>query len=86
MRGARRVGIEVKRGDAPALTPSMRLALQDLKLDQLWVVYPGERRYTLHERVTALPFDALLKMEGRELFQAGKRPERSPPAASSPSR
>jgi hypothetical protein len=73
MRGAQRVGIEIKRGDAPALTPSMRSALQDLKLDQLWVVYPGERRYSLHERVTALSFEALLAMTSRDLFKVRKR-------------
>jgi predicted AAA+ superfamily ATPase len=69
MRGSHRVGIEVKRGDAPALTASMHIALQDLKLDHLWVVYPGERRYSLHQRVTALPFDSLLEMSSRDLYR-----------------
>ena len=38
----RRIGVECKRMDAPVLTPSMRIALTDLKLDELRVVYPGE--------------------------------------------
>ena len=42
-----RVGVEFKRVDAPKMTPSMHIALQDLKLDALYVVYPGQRRYTL---------------------------------------
>ncbi len=42
-----RVGVEFKRVDAPKMTPSMHIALQDLKLDALYVVYPGDRRYTL---------------------------------------
>ncbi|MEI8030439.1 MAG: ATP-binding protein [Comamonadaceae bacterium] len=42
-----RVGVEFKRVDAPRMTPSMYIALQDLKLDALYVVYPGERRYTI---------------------------------------
>jgi predicted AAA+ superfamily ATPase len=42
-----RVGVEFKRVDAPKLTPSMSIALQDLKLDALYVVYPGNRRYQL---------------------------------------
>jgi len=42
-----RVGVEFKRVDAPKMTPSMHIALQDLKLDALYVVYPGEHRYTL---------------------------------------
>jgi len=56
----RRVGVEFKRGDAPQLTPSMRIALQDLALDALYVVYPGDRRYLLAQRVTAVPLAALL--------------------------
>ena len=36
----RRIGVECKRMDAPVLTPSMRIALADLKLDQLIVVCP----------------------------------------------
>ena len=42
-----RVGVEFKRVDAPKMTASMHIALQDLKLDALYVVYPGERRYAL---------------------------------------
>ena len=68
MRGARRIGLEIKRSDAPGLTPSMRSALADLRLDRLWVIYPGERRYALHERVTVLPFDAALVTNVHELF------------------
>jgi predicted AAA+ superfamily ATPase len=51
-----RLGIEVKRADAPRLTPSMRHALADLKLDALWVIYPGSRRYRLDDKVEVLPF------------------------------
>ena len=57
---ARRVGVEFKRADAPHLTASMRIALQDLALDALYVVYPGERRYTLAPGVEAVPLSALL--------------------------
>ncbi len=51
----RRIGIECKRGDAPKLTPSMRIALADLKLDALYVVYPGEKHYALAQEVEAVP-------------------------------
>jgi hypothetical protein len=56
----RRVGVEFKRSDAPALTPSMRIAMHDLSLDALYVVYPGSRRYGLSERIEAVPLPALL--------------------------
>ena len=35
-------GFEVKYQDAPTITKSMRIAMQDLKLERLWVVYPGK--------------------------------------------
>ena len=54
-RRGRRIGIECKRSDAPVLTPSMRIALADLKLDELRVVYPGGKRYALAKKVEAVP-------------------------------
>jgi uncharacterized protein len=56
----RRVGVEFKRSDAPHLTPSMRIALDDLELDALYVVYPGDRRYALAPQVQAVPLASLL--------------------------
>nr|MBA3456044.1 hypothetical protein [Deltaproteobacteria bacterium] len=55
-----RVGIEFKRADAPQMTPSMRVALADLDLDALYVVYPGDRRYRLAERVEVVPLAAAI--------------------------
>jgi len=50
IRGGRRLGVEIKRADAPRLSASMRQALADLELDELLVITPGERSYRLHER------------------------------------
>ena len=55
----RRYGVEVKFSDAPATTRSMRMALEDLALDHLWIVYPGEHRYRIDERITAWPLQAI---------------------------
>ena len=60
LRGGRRIGVEFKRSDAPTLTASMRIALADLSLDALYVVYPGTRRYRLADAVEAVPLAALL--------------------------
>jgi uncharacterized protein len=60
VKDGRRVGVEFKRSDAPQMTPSMRIALNDLKLDALYVVYPGDRRYRLGERVEVVPLGGLL--------------------------
>jgi hypothetical protein len=49
------VGVEIKRADAPGLTPSMRIALADLKLDRLRVIYPGNKPYRLAPKVDVIP-------------------------------
>jgi predicted AAA+ superfamily ATPase len=53
--GRRVVGFEAKWNDAPSMTRSMHIALADLDLDALYVVYPGPRRYGMAKRVEALP-------------------------------
>ena len=55
MRGHTRIGVEFKRTSAPTMTPSMRIALGDLHLDQLYVVHGGTHTFPLHERVKAVP-------------------------------
>lgn len=56
----RRIGVECKRADAPTLTPSMRIAMADLKLDELLVVYPGDKRYSLAAKIDAVPLAQLV--------------------------
>lgn len=51
----RATGFEFKCTDAPSMTKSMHIALRDLELEVLNVVYPGSREYDLHERVRAVP-------------------------------
>ena len=54
-KNGRRIGVECKRTDAPTVTPSMRIAFEDLKLDELHVVYPGTKRYTLDKKIDVVP-------------------------------
>jgi len=54
MRGGRRWGFEFKYADAPRTTKSMRVALDDLKLQHLFVLYPGEKDYSLDEHIEVL--------------------------------
>ena len=56
----RRIGVEVKYADAPDMTRSMHASIESLRLDRLYVVYPGERRFTLAAGVEAVPLWALL--------------------------
>ncbi len=54
-KGGRRIGVECKRADAPSLTTSMRIALANLKLDWLYVLYPGDKTYSLAPKVEVVP-------------------------------
>jgi len=67
-KNGRRLGVEVKRMDAPRLTSSMRIALEDLKLEQLVVLYPGPKAYALAERVHVVPMTKLVESNARDLF------------------
>lgn len=51
----KKIGVEIKRDDAPKATRSMHIALEDLSLDQLLIVYPGERSYQLQEKIHVVP-------------------------------
>jgi len=54
--GGRRLGFEFKRTSAPRATRSMFSALDALGLERLYAIYPGEKRFPLHERIEALGF------------------------------
>ena len=58
MTEGRRVGVEIKRVDAPRRTRSMAVAVNDLRLDALYVVYPGQARYVIDDTITAVPAGA----------------------------
>ncbi|HEX9023037.1 MAG TPA: ATP-binding protein [Geobacteraceae bacterium] len=64
MKNGRSIGIECKRSDAPRLAPSMRIAMTDLGLDHLIVIYPGARRYTLAEKVEVVPLVEIAGLAG----------------------
>ena len=68
----RRVGVECKRADAPTLTPSMQIALHDLKLDRIIVAYPGDRRYPLADRVEVVPLAELIGGGAGRVLRRGR--------------
>jgi len=43
------------------MTKSLHVALEDLKLERAWIVYPREQTYPLHPRVEAMPLTQFLK-------------------------
>jgi hypothetical protein len=68
-RGDRLLGVECKRADAPRVTPSIRIAIDDLGLDKVAVIYPGAKRFALTDRVEAVPLHTLA--EPGRLFEGG---------------
>jgi predicted AAA+ superfamily ATPase len=62
VRGGRRIGVELKYADAPRMTKSIAAAMQDLRLERLFVVHPGTARYPIAERVEATGLAELLGM------------------------
>ena len=64
-RRGRRWGFEFKCTDAPRTTKSMHIVIDDLGLEHLWVVYPGDREYPLTETITALPLKNVPDLELR---------------------
>jgi uncharacterized protein len=65
VRGDRRWGFECKYADAPRATRSMRVALEDLGLERLFVLYPGEKDYALDERIQVLAFANVARLSER---------------------
>ena len=67
LRRGRKYGFEFKYGDGPTLTKSMHVALNDLKLERLFVVHPGAHSYAMNERTEAVGITSL----GARLAEAG---------------
>ena len=55
----RHYGFEFKYADAPGVSRSMHIAMHDLSLEHLWVVYPGHQAYALDEKISVIPIDAI---------------------------
>ena len=61
MLGGKRYGVEFKCADAPVMTKSLHIALDDLKLERAWIVYPGPENYPVHKQVRVCSLADCLK-------------------------
>jgi predicted AAA+ superfamily ATPase len=73
MHRGQRIGVEIKRADAPRLTASMRQALADLELDRLLVITPGERCYRLNGRAQVMSLAEALGQGPQATSSSGTR-------------
>ena len=55
-------GFEFKYADAPGASRSMHIAVQDLSLAHLWVVYPGRHEYALDQKISVIPIDSIPRL------------------------
>lgn len=53
IKDGKRIGFEFKYTDRPSITSSMKIALADLNLDHLYIVYPGKHVFKLADKITA---------------------------------
>ena len=53
----KRYGFEFKYADAPGPNRSMRIAIEDLGLEHLWIIYPGQHTYKIDESISVIPVD-----------------------------
>jgi uncharacterized protein len=61
VKDGKRIGVECKRMDAPRLTPSMKIAVKDLKLTRLIVLYPGPHSYSLAKNIQVVSLTSMLE-------------------------
>jgi len=62
-KNGKRLGFEFKYSDSPKITKSMNIAIEDLKLDHLYVIFPGKLSFPMHEQITACGIDTLKTIE-----------------------
>jgi hypothetical protein len=58
-KNGKRLGFEFKYGDRPSTTKSMHIAIADLKLDHLALIYPGDKIFPLTEQITAYGLETI---------------------------
>jgi predicted AAA+ superfamily ATPase len=61
IKNGKRIGFEIKYTDKPKLTLSMRSAMENLKLDQLHLIYPGKARFLLDRKIEAIGLTVFLE-------------------------
>lgn len=53
IKNGKRLGFEFKYTDTPKSTLSMKIACNDLKLDHLYVIFPGKQSFPIADQITA---------------------------------
>lgn len=62
-KNGKRLGFEFKYMDAPKLTKSMHIAIEDLKLDHLFIIYPGDQIFQRDEKISVFGLESIVTGE-----------------------
>lgn len=62
MHQGKRLGFEFKYTDVPKMTPSIRIAQENLRLDEVYIVYPGSQTFNLDSNVKAVPLNKIVEI------------------------
>lgn len=60
-KNGKRLGFEIKYTNTPSITKSMQISLEDLKLDQINVIFPGDISFKLSEKIQAIGLSSLIQ-------------------------
>jgi predicted AAA+ superfamily ATPase len=63
----KRHGFEFKYKDAPGRKRSMHIAFEDLGLEHLWIIYPGDQKYALDDKITVIPLEEISQLAKTEI-------------------
>ena len=62
IRDNKRLGFEIKYSDAPTTTKSMHIVIDNLKLEHLYIIYPGSEWYDLDHKITVVPLQNINRL------------------------
>lgn len=60
-KNGKRLGFEIKYTNTPSITKSMQISLEDLKLDQINIIFPGDISFKLSEKIQAIGLSSLIQ-------------------------
>jgi predicted AAA+ superfamily ATPase len=63
LKGGKKLGFEVKFSETPKITRSMMSAMDDLNLDHLFLIYKGQREFSLNEKIKAVPSSKIFNFD-----------------------
>ena len=63
VKNGKRLGFEFKYTDTPKITKSMKISLEDLKLDKINVIFPGNLSFKLSDKIEAIGLEFLQNLK-----------------------